>query len=125
MGTVLDTHALIWYLSNEKKLSQKAKYAILDAEKSEIIIPVICLAEILHLSEKKRIENNFHEIISFIQGKTFFLVYDLNIDVLNEASKYNGLELHDRLIYATCKLTGYPLVSKDSMIRNFDWEVIW
>ncbi len=127
MGLVIDTHILIWYLAEPNKLSQKAINAIDENLKQTggIIIPIICLAEVLHVAEKKRISATFEEIIKIIEFNKSFYIYPLNLDIIKKANNYKGLEMHDRLIYTTCKHLNFPLVSKDSILRKFDLEVIW
>ena len=51
---ILDTHALVWYLEGNPKLGNKAK-AVMSATDSEMILPIIGLAEAAFLIEKGRI----------------------------------------------------------------------
>lgn len=55
MQYVLDTHALIWYLTANPRLSAAAKSAFdeIDAGKAIGIVSVMVLAEIVLLEEKK------------------------------------------------------------------------
>jgi len=41
---ILDTHALVWFLEGNKRLSQSVK-AIMIALDSEMVLPLIALAE--------------------------------------------------------------------------------
>ena len=50
---IIDTHALIWFLEGNKRLSQSAK-AIMVAADSEMILPLIALAETTVIIEKGR-----------------------------------------------------------------------
>lgn len=43
-GHVLDTHALIWHLEGNPKLSNRAK-TIIDDPNNQLILPVIALAK--------------------------------------------------------------------------------
>ena len=54
---VADTHAAVWYLFNNSKLSDTARLAIEDAFKggNQVGVSAITLAEIVYLVEKGRI----------------------------------------------------------------------
>ncbi len=55
MRYVADTHTLVWYFTNDKRLGAIA-YNTLEGliEKGEILIPTIVLAELLYISERGR-----------------------------------------------------------------------
>jgi PIN domain nuclease of toxin-antitoxin system len=61
MVFIVDTHALVWYLSASKRLSSKAKKILEDPHHS-LIFPSIVLAEIKYLYGKRRIKVSFDEI---------------------------------------------------------------
>lgn len=50
---VLDTHALIWYLEGNPRLGQAARDVIDDAD-SELVLPIIALAEAVFIVEHGR-----------------------------------------------------------------------
>jgi PIN domain nuclease of toxin-antitoxin system len=50
---VLDTHAIIWFLENHQALGQAAK-ALLSDPASELVLPVIALAEAVFIVDKGR-----------------------------------------------------------------------
>ena len=54
---VADTHAVVWYLSKDRRLSPKVSEIFHSSEKGKfiIIISTIVLAEILYLAEKKKL----------------------------------------------------------------------
>ena len=51
---VLDTHTLVWYLEGSPRLSTRAK-AIVDDLSSQLVVPIIALAEAAFLVERGRI----------------------------------------------------------------------
>lgn len=55
-GLVVDTHAIIWYLAGDARLSAKAAGALDSATASGefIHVPSICLVELTYLVEKGR-----------------------------------------------------------------------
>ena len=52
---VVDTHALIWYLTDDERLGSEAKKVLesIDKEKDIGVIPTIVLIEALAIFEKK------------------------------------------------------------------------
>ncbi len=50
---VVDTHALVWFLAHDSRLSEKARTVLQDPT-VRLIIPAIVLAEIKYLSSKGR-----------------------------------------------------------------------
>lgn len=48
---IIDTHALIWFLEGNKRLSQPAK-TVMAASDSEMVLPLIALAEATVIIEK-------------------------------------------------------------------------
>ena len=50
---VLDTHALVWYLEGNPRLGQDAK-TVMDDPHSEMILPIIALAEAAFIIEHGR-----------------------------------------------------------------------
>lgn len=52
---VVDTHALLWYLEGNPKLGNAAK-AVLSDPASELVLPLIALAEAVFTVEKARLK---------------------------------------------------------------------
>ena len=53
---VADTHAIIWYLAEDKRLSRRARTAFLKAKADygHVIIPSIVLVETIFLVQRRR-----------------------------------------------------------------------
>lgn len=126
---VTDTHSLIWFLSDNKSLSTKARMIFELAEKGEniIVIPTIVLAELFHICEKKNIPNIFSDIINKLKTGTNYVVYNLDLDIIIECKNLNKIpEMHDKIITATTKILGAILITKDREIQNSkSIETIW
>lgn len=99
---VVDAHALIWYLESNAKLGGAAK-TILDDLASNLVLPVIALAEAVHIVNKGRTRiPSVTDLFADVTGDPRFEVYPLTFEVLQES--LNALtvpEMHDRLIVAT------------------------
>ena len=129
MNYVLDTHALIWFLTSNNKLGKKALEILrrADSEKETIIIPTVVLAEVLYICEKNNAEIKFREILDRINENSSFLVYELNLEVILKLQNLKKIkELHDRIIVATGILSESNIITKDQNILDSKYVgVIW
>ncbi|OGY22080.1 MAG: hypothetical protein A2126_02210 [Candidatus Woykebacteria bacterium GWB1_45_5] len=123
MYFVIDAHVLLWNLENSPKLSLKAKVAIDTAER--IFIPTIVLLEVYNILEKRKERGMFLDLLEKIQNQRKFVVYPLSIEVVREFIKIEKQEIHDRIIVATAKLLGAPIITKDPEVSKFYPKVIW
>ena len=125
---VTDTHSLLWYFSDNPRLSRKALNAFEKTiENGSIIIPIIVLAEIMYIAKKGRIEMTFAETVKRINDMENFEIVPLDIDILNIADKIEDeLEMHDRLIAATALFFKVPLITRDQVLKDSGLcDVIW
>lgn len=79
---VTDTHSLVWYLTNDKKLSARAN-AIFDAAEREetiIIIPAIAIAELYYLHSKQPKFDDFAATYRDIKNRTYFRLVAFEAD---------------------------------------------
>jgi PIN domain nuclease of toxin-antitoxin system len=127
MAITIDTHALIWYLDNDLngKLSPIALNAIEEAVNSSVVyVSAIVIMEIMHISERSRINLNFTEMLDKIIDSPCYRIVPLDINIIRAAVEFPAIEMHDRLICATALSTGSSLVSKDAEIKK-NISVIW
>ena len=131
---VLDTHALVWWVSDDDQLSSKAVKAIkkeLDDEVGEIIVSSISTWEIALLVEKKRLKltmdvDEWIQTISMID-KVRFIPVDNQIAI--QSVRLPG-EFHpdpaDRLITALARHLSAALITSDRKIRNYQYvKTVW
>jgi predicted nucleic acid-binding protein len=125
---LLDTNAIIRHFTQVSRLGRRAKEIITQAEKDEhqLFISIISLMEIMYLAEKNRIPLALDEILGNINSKKCYSIVEFNVDILEEAANIRFYELHDRLILATAKHLGAPIISSDQEFASVeDIEVIW
>lgn len=128
MEYLLDTVSLVRYLSNTGKISTKVKNIFDKAEKNQcsFFISTISFMEILYLSEKNRIPITLKETVEKIQLSTIYEVVDLSTEIILTAQTVDFYELHDRLILATAKYLGVPIISSDTKFNNVESiQTIW
>jgi PIN domain nuclease of toxin-antitoxin system len=119
---VIDTHALIWYLEGNPKLSQAAQ-VVMDDSASEMVLPMIAFAEAIYTVDKGRTDiASVDDLIADVLQEKRIELYPLTFEVLKESLNATTVpEMHDRLIVATAlHLQGLghqiSVVTKDSDI---------
>jgi len=129
MYYVTDTHSLIWYLAEDKKLGKKALSIFTKADKGEaiIIVPTIVLAEMIYICEKKKAELNAKQIINKIKNSLNYIPFNLDMEVLEEIISIKNIsEMHDRIITAVALITKATLITKDKdIIKSKKIKTIW
>ena len=84
------------------------------------------LIEILYLSERRRIPIDLDKLRTELGEQSNYRIIDLDPAIVNTAQSVHGLELHDRLIVATAKHLGLPILTSDAGIKDKGgMEVIW
>ncbi|HEV3424137.1 MAG TPA: type II toxin-antitoxin system VapC family toxin [Paraburkholderia sp.] len=129
---VLDTHALVWWVSADPTLSKKAKAAIeRELVGGEIIISSISAWEIAMLVEREKLVlsmdvSSWLDTISAIEAVRFMPV---DVEIATKSVDLPG-EFHkdpaNRMIVATARKLAVPLVTKDEKIRAYAHvKTIW
>lgn len=95
---VVDTHALVWFLGRDPRLSEKA-HTVLHDPTVRLIIPAIVLAEIKYLGGKGRFAQTLDDVLHVINTDPRCLVYPIDLDVVRQAPP--TLDIHDSLIVGT------------------------
>jgi predicted nucleic acid-binding protein len=125
---VTDTVGLILHLE-KRKLSASAEQIFDSAENGQTIIhiPAMVFAEILYLSEKKRITANLTDVSTLLQNFPNFKEFPLTADVIKSAEQITDIpELHDRIISAAAKLMNLELITNDTKIQSSTFvKTIW
>lgn len=131
---VLDTHALIWWVNEDKKLSSRALKAInkeLAREDGELIISSITTWEIALLINKGRLSltmdiDDWVDTVASIEGVRFV---PIDNDVAIQSVRLPG-EFHpdpvDRMITALARHLSVALVTSDEKIRAYKHvKTVW
>lgn len=120
MNYVADTHSLVWYFTEDPRLSKKALDAFEQTkQKGLIIIPTVVLAELMFISQKGKITITFSETLKKIEESENFNVAPLDIEILKVADKLKAdIEMHDKLIVATALHFEAVLITRDEIIKK-------
>ena len=101
MTHIVDTHALVWFLEKNRRLSSVAQEALRDAA-ADVVIPTIVLAEIAFLYARKRVRVDLPTVIAHIAAASNCVVYPLDEAVVERLP--TTLNIHDAIIVATAPL---------------------
>ena len=118
---IADTHSLVWFLTDDKRLGYKAKEILEKADEGKviIIIPTIVLAELVFICEKKGVSVKFKDVSDKINESSNYIHYNLDMKVISEIANLKQIpEMHDRIITATAKLIKATLITKTKDLYN-------
>lgn len=131
-GYVTDTHALIWFMQDSKKLGAKASLAFSEAEQglAYIFVPTICLVELVFLEERGRLPGGTADLVhqALASESNGLVAAPLTADVaktLSTLSRAEIPELPDRVIAATAAQHRLPLLTNDHLIQASTVETVW
>lgn len=126
---VVDTHALIWYLTGSPRLSRRVVPIFRAAERSEtdLVISVMVIAEMFYANKKTKLFDDFAETLTNIKSKPYFdLINFAPDDVLEFEKTLAVAEMHDRIIVALAQKLNAPLITSDHRISTAGLvRVIW
>ena len=101
---ILDTHALVWYLEGNPRLERKAE-TTMSATDSELVLPLIALAEAAFLIEKGRVGiPAISNLLADVRRDNRIEIQPLTMAIFERSLTSEGLrihELHDRFIVST------------------------
>ena len=130
---VVDTHAFIWHLQTNPRLSTSAQviFEAADSGQAEVLVPSIVLVEMVYLADKKRIEGNLVQQALDLVGPASqnYIVVPLDdetVEAMRQIDRAAIPDMPDRIITATASLLGLPVVTKDPRITEAGVvSVIW
>ena len=124
MNALLDTHALLWWLTNDKRLSRRARSTI---EAGDVFISVVSVWEIEIKRGLGRIEADTPAILEEVSGTDCFNW--LEIRPSHVAALVDLPTLHrdpfDRMLVAQATLERVAVISRDANVRRYPVETIW
>jgi PIN domain nuclease of toxin-antitoxin system len=129
---VADTHAALWHLFDDARLSASARDFIdtAAAQHRKIALSTISLAEVVYLIEKNRLPASAYDDLRkalvnpnhVLQESPFTAeVVEAMRQVLRDAVP----DMPDRILAATAVCLGVPVISRDGRIRASTVQTIW
>jgi len=129
---VADTHAALWFLFGDSRLSPTAKdfFEKAATARRKIVLTPISLAEVVYLIEKNRLPASaFDDLRTALNNPNHVLeeapfTADV-VQVMRQIPRNAVPEMPDRIIAATAVFLGVPLISCDQRIRASAVQTIW
>lgn len=128
MRVLLDTHTLIWVLTNPKRLSQHVATLMLDPNTR----PVISSASLWELAIKQQISKSpeVGRILPRLEHSLAVMgAEELRISHRHALKATELPLLHkdpfDRMLIAQAIVEGLPLISKDHFFRHYQVITVW
>ncbi len=132
LRAVADTHAVIWYIFADPRLSATARTTIeqIAIEGNQIGFSSITLAEIVYLSERARINaDTLDRLLATVDSEDALLVeipFERNIALtLRQVDRSQIPDLPDRIIAASALHLNVPVISRDRRIQLSSVDTIW
>jgi predicted nucleic acid-binding protein len=116
---VVDTNALIWHLSNDRKLGRRAREIFAAAERGQtrLVISAVAVAELYYADKKFGLFADFDAVFRRLRVAPHFRFAPFEAeDVLSFTEDHNIPEMHDRIIAGLARRLGAPLIASDPKI---------
>jgi len=127
MRILLDTHILLWALSNDEKLPEKAKELIKN-EENEIYYSVISLweVEIKHLAHPDIMPVSAEEIADYCEqsGYKRVIIKEIHVFAMKELKREKNAQPHkdpfDRMLICQADVENMVFITHDSLISCYN-----
>jgi PIN domain nuclease of toxin-antitoxin system len=126
---VIDTHALVWYLSDPKRLGKKARRHLTAVDKgtARLLIPAIVLVELALVREAGRRVLGPVEVEAAIAANGNLEILPLDLAQSKEFVLLgSSRDPFDRMVIAAARVMGVPLLTVDQRIASSGLaHVVW
>ena len=132
IAAVADTHAALWFLAGDPRLSLTAKTFIETAaqQRRKIALSPVTLAEVVYLVEKNRLPSSAFDDLraAFRNPNHVFEEAPFNgdvVDAMRRVPRTQIPDMPDRIVAATGLYLGVPVISRDGRIRASNLQTVW
>lgn len=129
---VADTHAALWYLLKNPRLSTTARIFIDEAASAgnSIMLSPISLAEIVYLVEKNRLPIAAYNDLKVALADPDCVIEEAPfnaeiVEAMRRVSRADVPDMPDRIVAATAVYFGVPVISRDGRIRSSKIKTVW
>ena len=129
---VADTHAALWYLTNNPSLSATARGFMDNAARAghSIALSPISLAEIIYLTEKQRLPVSAYDDLKKALADPEYVVEEAPftaevVEAMRRVVRKDVPDMPDRIVAATALYYGVPVISRDGRIRAANLQTVW
>jgi PIN domain nuclease of toxin-antitoxin system len=128
MTILLDTHALLWWLADDARLSAAARERIRDA-RNRVLVSSASAWEIAskHRLGKLDLTDWDPTELPARLARDRFDVLEISIEHALHAGLLSGAHRNpfDRILIAQSRIESVPVVTRDPVFRDYEVDVIW
>jgi PIN domain nuclease of toxin-antitoxin system len=128
----VDTHAALWYLLDQPRLSARALDALDESAGTGdyLFLSAISLIEVRYLVDKGKLPPITIERLEMsLHGKApAFVIVPVDLSVARSVGLIPRIEvpdMPDRIIAGTALILGVPLVTRDRAIQSSQIQTVW
>jgi PIN domain nuclease of toxin-antitoxin system len=129
---VADTHAALWYLHKNPRLSVTARTFMDNAAQAghDIALSPISLAEIVYLVEKNRLPVSAYEDLKAALADPEYVIEEAPItagvvEAMRQVPRAEVPDMPDRIVAATAVYLRVPVISRDGRIQSTNIQTVW
>lgn len=128
MRLLLDTHALLWWFTDDARLSVNAKGLISESE-NEILVSSASAWEIATKHRLGKLEHAAEAVVRFDELVTADGFLHLSVSYRHALRagdfRVDHRDPFDRMLAAQSELEGAPLLTMDAAFRQFGTVTLW
>jgi PIN domain nuclease of toxin-antitoxin system len=127
MNLLIDTHAVIWFITEDSKLPLKTKKIIENTENNCFVsIATYWEIAIKHSLGRLNLDSELENIFRIIEKTGFeILPITTNQILINAGLPHHHQDPFDRIIIAQAIQDDLKIVSKDGQFKNYQVSLIW
>ena len=128
MNYLLDTHALLWFLLADERLSSTAQSAIADRRNTILVSPASFWEIAIKISLRKyRLDEDFTQFMERELAVNGFTLLPIGVTHAGAVAQlpYHHRDPFDRLPIAQALVERVPLVSKDTEADQYGVTRVW
>lgn len=127
MDLLLDTHAIIWFITNDSRLPVPTK-KIIENQSNTCFVSLATHWEmsIKHSLGRLELNESLERIFEIIEESGFEILPITSSHILEVSQiPFHHKDPFDRMILGQAKNEGMKIISKDSQFSNYSEDVIW
>ena len=123
MNLLLDTHVLLWWLSDASTLSAKSRTAIADG-KNLVFVSTVSVWEIQikEALNKLKIPTNFKFVLAAQPFESLDITHE-HAHAIKDLPAYHS-DPFDRMLVAQAKVEGFTLVTRDVHLKKYRISIL-
>jgi PIN domain nuclease of toxin-antitoxin system len=127
MDLLIDTHAVIWFITEDSKLPLKTKKIIENSENTCFVsIATYWEIAIKHSLGRLNLNSDLENIFRIIENTGFELLpITINQILINSGLEHHHHDPFDRIIISQAITEKLAIITKDRFFKEYNVKVIW